>query len=59
MKVSVIMANIVQMIARDDSLYKAAKTMKKYDIGCFLVGAPNYVPAPWPEREDYVWKIDH
>jgi len=29
MKVSKIMANIVQMVARDDSLYEAAKTMKK------------------------------
>ena len=36
MKVGEIMANIMQVFARDDSLYRAVKTMKIYDIGRLL-----------------------
>ena len=51
MKVSEIMANIVQMVARDDSLYKAAKTMKKHNIGCLLVGAGESLEGVVTDRD--------
>ena len=38
MKVSEIMANIVQMVDKEQSLDKVASLMKEYDIGCVLVG---------------------
>ena len=37
MNVSEIMANVVQTVTLEDSVFKAAKIMKEYDIGCVLV----------------------
>ena len=37
MNVREIMASIVQKVNPEDSLYKAARIMKEYDIGCVLV----------------------
>jgi CBS domain-containing protein len=51
MKVSEIMANIVQKVARDDSLYRAAKIMKKYDIGCLVVGAGDSIEGVVTDRD--------
>lgn len=38
MNVSEIMANVVQMVDREQTLDKAASIMKDYDIGCVVVG---------------------
>ena len=38
MKVSEIMANIVQTVGLEDSLTEVARIMKEHDIGCVLVG---------------------
>ena len=38
MKVSEIMANIVRMVDKEESLQKIAKIMKDYDIGSVVVG---------------------
>ena len=37
MNVREIMASVVQKVNPEDSLYKAARIMKEYDIGCVLV----------------------
>ncbi len=51
MNVSEIMVNIVQMVTRDDSLDKAARIMKKYDIGCLLVGAEEGLEGVVTDRD--------
>ena len=51
MKVSEIMANIVQIVGWEDSLDKVAGIMKDYDIGCVLVGAEDRLDGLLTDRD--------
>ncbi len=51
MKVSEIMANIVQMVDREESLQKVAKIMKDYDIGSVVVGTENRLEGLLTDRD--------
>ena len=51
MKVSEIMANIVQMVDSEESLQKVAKIMKDYDIGSVVVGTENRLEGLLTDRD--------
>jgi len=51
MNVSEIMANIVQMVDKKQSLHQVAKTMKDYDIGCVVVGSKDRMEGLITDRD--------
>jgi CBS domain-containing protein len=51
MKVSEIMANIVHMAGREESVYRAAGLMKDHDIGCVLVGTADKLEGVVTDRD--------
>jgi CBS domain-containing protein len=51
MNVSEIMANIVQVVDREQSLNKVASIMKDYDIGCVVVGTESRLDGLVTDRD--------
>jgi CBS domain-containing protein len=51
MKVTEVMVTVVRFLSADETLVTAAKVMKRFDIGCLLVGSEGHAAGILTDRD--------